>query len=124
LFILFIKKFKQKKKTIPILVETNKNKHYEKVIEKRKFSPWLSFLRSLLQVVITMMTTTRLLQIIQSQELRQNSGPKYFSSSINKAELAVTLQGTGPFTIRTYQCSTSFLSAAGYASINDVPKLL
>jgi hypothetical protein len=35
----------------------------------------------------------------QSQELHQNSGPKYFSSSIDKAELAVTLQGTGPFTV-------------------------
>jgi uncharacterized surface protein with fasciclin (FAS1) repeats len=58
-----------------------------------------------------MTTTTRLLQIIQSQELRQNSGPKYFSSSFNKAELAVTLQGTGPFTVfaPTNAAFTAFL---------------
>jgi uncharacterized surface protein with fasciclin (FAS1) repeats len=71
------------------------------------------------------MTTTTPLQIIQSQELRQNSGPKYFSSSFDKAELAVTLQGTGPFTVfaPTNAAFTTFLSTAGYASINDVPKL-
>jgi hypothetical protein len=28
-----------KKKTIPNLVETNKNKHYEKVIENENFHP-------------------------------------------------------------------------------------
>jgi hypothetical protein len=56
-----------------------------KSYRKRKFSP-LCFLQSLLQVVITMMTTTTHLQIIQSQELRQNSGPKYFSSSFTKAD--------------------------------------
>jgi uncharacterized surface protein with fasciclin (FAS1) repeats len=53
--------------------------------------------------------------------LRQNSGPKYFSSSFDKAELAVTLQGTGPFTVfaPTNAAFTTFLSTAGYASIND-----
>jgi uncharacterized surface protein with fasciclin (FAS1) repeats len=55
----------------------------------------------------------------------QNSGPKYFSSSFDKAELAVTLQGTGPFTVfaPTNAAFTTFLSTAGYASINDVPKV-
>jgi uncharacterized surface protein with fasciclin (FAS1) repeats len=31
--------------------------------------------------------------------LRQNSGPKYFSQALTKAELCITLQGTGPFTV-------------------------
>jgi hypothetical protein len=31
--------------------------------------------------------------------IASKSGPKYFSSSFDKAELAVTLQGTGPFTV-------------------------
>jgi uncharacterized surface protein with fasciclin (FAS1) repeats len=45
---------------------------------------------------------------------------------LTKAELAVTLQGTGPFTVfaPTNAAFTAFLSTAGYASINDVPKLL
>jgi hypothetical protein len=42
---------------------------------------------------------------------------------LTKAELAVTLQGTGPFTVFALQCSIYvFSSTAGYASINDVPK--
>jgi uncharacterized surface protein with fasciclin (FAS1) repeats len=31
--------------------------------------------------------------------LRQNSGPKYFSQALTKPNYAVTLQGTGPFTV-------------------------
>jgi uncharacterized surface protein with fasciclin (FAS1) repeats len=44
--------------------------------------------------------------------------------ALTKAELAVTLQGTGPFTVfaPTNAAFTTFLSTAGYASINDVPK--
>jgi uncharacterized surface protein with fasciclin (FAS1) repeats len=44
--------------------------------------------------------------------------------ALTKAELATTLQGTGPFTVfaPTDAAFTAFLSTAGYASINDVPK--
>jgi hypothetical protein len=35
--------------------------------------------------------------------IASKSGPKYFSSSFDKAELAVTLQGTGPFTVYQMQ---------------------
>lgn len=44
--------------------------------------------------------------------------------ALTKAELAVTLQGSGPFTVfaPTNAAFTAFLSSAGYASVNDVPK--
>lgn len=44
--------------------------------------------------------------------------------ALTKAELATTLQGSGPFTVfaPTNAAFTSFLTAGGYASINDVPK--
>jgi uncharacterized surface protein with fasciclin (FAS1) repeats len=67
---------------------------------------------------------TRLLQIIQSQELRQKTADlSILVQALTKAELAVTLQGTGPFTVfaPTNAAFTTFLSAAG-TSINDVPK--
>lgn len=44
--------------------------------------------------------------------------------ALTKAELATTLQGTGPFTVfaPTNAAFTAFLAAGGYASVNDVPK--
>ena len=44
--------------------------------------------------------------------------------ALTKAELATTLKGTGPYTVfaPTNAAFTAFLSTAGYASINDVPK--
>ncbi|CAM2960632.1 fasciclin domain-containing protein [Flavobacterium frigoris] len=44
--------------------------------------------------------------------------------ALTKAELATTLQGSGPFTVfaPTNDAFTAFLTAGGYASINDVPK--
>jgi hypothetical protein len=71
-----------------------------------------------------MMTTTTPLQIIQSQELSKNSGPKYFSSSFDKSRISSYFARNWTiYCICTYQCSIyNFLSTAGYASINDVPK--
>lgn len=44
--------------------------------------------------------------------------------ALTKAELATTLQGTGPFTVfaPTNAAFTAFLATGGYASVNDVPK--
>jgi uncharacterized surface protein with fasciclin (FAS1) repeats len=66
------------------------------------------------------------LQIIQSQDCVKTADLSILVQALTKAELAVTLQGTGPFTVfaPTNAAFTTFLSTAGYASINDVPKLL
>lgn len=44
--------------------------------------------------------------------------------ALTKAELATTLQGKGPFTVfaPTNAAFSAFLTAGGYASVNDVPK--
>ena len=44
--------------------------------------------------------------------------------ALTKAELATTLQGTGPFTVfaPTNAAFTAFLATGGYATVNDVPK--
>ncbi|PKH68767.1 fasciclin [Flavobacterium sp. ALD4] len=44
--------------------------------------------------------------------------------ALTKAELAVTLQGSGPFTVfaPTNAAFTAFLSSEGYPSLDDVPK--
>jgi hypothetical protein len=97
----------------------------KRVIENENFHPSCVSCILLLVVIMMMTTTTHLLQIIQSQELRQKTADlSILVQALTKAELAVTLQGTGPFTVfaPTNAAFTTFLSTAGYASINDVPK--
>jgi uncharacterized surface protein with fasciclin (FAS1) repeats len=46
-----------------------------------------------------MTTTTHPLQIIQSQDCVKTADLSILVQALTKAELAVTLQGTGPFTV-------------------------
>ena len=54
----------------------------------------------------------------------KNSNLKILVQALTRAELAATLQGTGPFTVfaPTDAAFTAFLKTTPYATINDVPK--
>lgn len=54
----------------------------------------------------------------------KNSNLKILVQALTRAELATTLQGTGPFTVfaPTDAAFTAFLKTTPYATINDVPK--
>lgn len=54
----------------------------------------------------------------------KNSNLKILVQALTRAELAATLQGTGPFTVfaPTDAAFTKFLSDNKFASVNDVPK--
>lgn len=54
----------------------------------------------------------------------KNSNLKILVQALTKADLATTLQGTGPFTVfaPTDAAFTAFLKTTPYATINDVPK--